>query len=78
MYFGLVLVYPALRFINDISLMNFSALTSRRPFICCNVTFSFTRSSCSWFCLEFHRFNRVIRFPASAVQRFPFLLGLQR
>jgi len=31
MYFELVLVYPALRFINDISLMNFSALTSRRP-----------------------------------------------
>ena len=31
MYFDLVLIYPALRFINDISLMNFSALTSRRP-----------------------------------------------
>ncbi len=35
MYFELVLAYPA-TCINDISLMNFSARTSRRPFICCN------------------------------------------
>ena len=37
MYFGLVLVYPALRFINDISLMNFSARNLTAAFICCNV-----------------------------------------
>jgi hypothetical protein len=77
MYFELVLVYPALRFINDISLMNFSAQTSRRPVYVAMICF----------CLQvlifliqftFHRFNHVIRFPASAVLRFPFLLGLQR
>ena len=35
MYFELVLVYPA-AFINDISLMNFSASPHGLPFICCS------------------------------------------
>ena len=53
MYFELVLIYPALRFINDISLMNFSAQTSRRPFICCNSLNQFSKVF-MFLCSSFH------------------------
>jgi hypothetical protein len=78
MYFGLVLVYPALRFINDISLMNFSAQPHGGLLYVAMVRFNSPGLLPPVWFPSSHRFNPVIRFPASAVLRFPFLLGLQR
>ena len=74
MYFELVLIYPALRFINDISLMNLSARTSRRPIY---VAILFLNSQVLMFpvILPFHRFNLVYQFLTSVRFCFPVFVG---